>query len=261
MSGQAEFRAALFAPETPAPSGLKSWNGSDVERRFDVYRNNVVVSLVKALRDAYPVCATLVGDEFFGVLARAFVEAHPPRSKMMAQFGGEFPDFLATFAIASGLAYLPGVARLEAARVASYHAADAPVLGVEAFAGVPTDQIGELRAQLHPAVRVVRSSSKVFSIWAAHHGVGVLDGLDPFSPEDAIVRRPGLDVEVLRAPPGVAAALVALGEGATIAEAAEAGLSAAASFDVNTFLGLIVTGGVATSITSLSITLSEETAP
>mgnify|MGYP001390820627 CR=1 FL=1 len=43
------FAAALLDAERAVPSGLVAWNGSDPARRFAIYRNNVVVSLVDAL--------------------------------------------------------------------------------------------------------------------------------------------------------------------------------------------------------------------
>ena len=55
MNGQQAFVAALFDAELPPPTGLTAWNGSDPATRFAVYRNNVVVSLIDALADTYPV--------------------------------------------------------------------------------------------------------------------------------------------------------------------------------------------------------------
>ena len=49
MSTPTAFAAALLDPGLPPPEGLITWNGSDPVRRFAVYRNNVIVSLVDAL--------------------------------------------------------------------------------------------------------------------------------------------------------------------------------------------------------------------
>lgn len=56
---------APLNPELPCPGGLTSWNGSDPELRFAVCRNNVMVSLIDALADTFPVVQALVGEEFF----------------------------------------------------------------------------------------------------------------------------------------------------------------------------------------------------
>ncbi|MBL8587921.1 MAG: putative DNA-binding domain-containing protein, partial [Methylobacteriaceae bacterium] len=108
------FAAALLSPGAPAPPGLTTWNGSDPARRFAVYRNNVVVSLIEALSGAFPVTRELVGEEFFRAMAREFALGHPPRSPVMARFGEELPGFIAAFAPARELPWLADVAALEA---------------------------------------------------------------------------------------------------------------------------------------------------
>ncbi|MEO8121927.1 MAG: DNA-binding domain-containing protein, partial [Rhodoferax sp.] len=72
MNSQTAFANALLNAELPCPSGLKTWNGSDPGTRFAVYRNNVMVSLIDALADTYPVVQELVGEEFFRAMARVF---------------------------------------------------------------------------------------------------------------------------------------------------------------------------------------------
>ena len=87
MSSQSAFAAALLNPDLPCPGGLTTWNGSDPELRFAVYRNNVTVSLIDALADTFPVVQALVGEEFFRAMARVFAQANPPRSRLMAYYG------------------------------------------------------------------------------------------------------------------------------------------------------------------------------
>ena len=94
---QAEFAAALLDAERPVPAGLCAWNGSDPARRFAVYRNNVIVSLVAALADTFPVLRQLVGDEFFDAMAGLYVRAHPPTSPVLAHYGEGLADWLAAF--------------------------------------------------------------------------------------------------------------------------------------------------------------------
>jgi len=126
---QHAFASALLDPARPVPSGLATWNGSDPVARFAVYRNNVVVSLVAALADTFPVVRELVGEEFFTAMARLYVAEQPPLSPVLAHYGDGFADWVVQFEPAAAVPCLADMARLERARVRAYHAADAPVRG------------------------------------------------------------------------------------------------------------------------------------
>ena len=54
-----------------------------------------------------------------------FIARHPPQSPALVEFGGAFALFLAAFEPAGSLSYLTDIARMEWARHAAYHAADA----------------------------------------------------------------------------------------------------------------------------------------
>ena len=53
MSDQSAFAAALMDPTQPAPEGLRDPFGGPAGKRFDVYRNNVAVSLTEALETGF----------------------------------------------------------------------------------------------------------------------------------------------------------------------------------------------------------------
>lgn len=248
MSGARAFAAALLEADAPAPAGLVTWNGSDPAQRFGVYRNNVVVSLIEALRAKFPVVATLVGEDFFRAMARDFARAHPPRSPIMALFGEDFPAFVAGFAPAAQLTYLADVARLEAARLAAYHAADAEALAADAFALVAPDRLAGLRVVFHPAARVLDFVHAAVSIWAAHQGQGDLAAVDPFEPEQALLTRPALEVETRRLAPGEAAMFAALSAGATLGDAAAKAFAARPDFDLTRALATLVASGAAVAL-------------
>lgn len=225
---QLPFAAALLEPDLPVPPGLRAWNGSDPGRRFAVYRNNVIASLVDALAQTFPVVQALVGDEFFRAMAAVFVRQSPPRSPVLLRHGAAFPDFVAGFPPAAPLPWLADVARLELARVEAYHAADAEPLAPEAItrALAAGERIGELCPRPHPSLRLVRSPYPVASIWAAHQGQGALEEVDLASGECALVLRPRLDVVVLPCDEATFAFAEAMQQGRSFAASAEAAASA-----------------------------------
>ena len=185
---QSGFVRALLDPTLPAPPGLATWNGSDPALRFAVYRNNVVVSLVAALADTFPVVRELVGADFFTAMARLYVAEQPPSSPVLAHYGDGFADWVGQFEPAAAVPYLADIARLERARVRAYHAADAPLLGADTIAAQLADpeRLPAARLQLHPSVTVLASPWAVVSLWAAHQGQGRLGDVDPARPEWSI---------------------------------------------------------------------------
>lgn len=236
MSHQTTFAAALLDPALPVPPGLQVWNGSDPAVRFAIHRNNVVASLIDALAATYPVVQALVGVDFFRAMARLYVQAHPPRSRVMAVFGAGLPAFIAAFLPASSVPYLADVARLEFCQVQAYHAADTPAVAPEALQAALADpqQLSTLRLGLHPSLHVVDSPFAVVSLWGAHQGGAPVADVD--QPQTALVLRHGLEVEILSIPAVAGRFIAALQQGDTLLAAA----SADTALDLPTVLALLI---------------------
>ena len=236
------FAAALLDPGLPPPDGLIAWNGSDPARRFAVYRNNGVVSLVDALADTFTVTQELVGEVFFRAMARVFALAAPPRSRLMAFYGEGFPDFIAGFPPAAGVPYLADVARLEYLRVLAYHAGDASPIAADELAAALADPetLPAQRVVLHPSLHVLGSRFAVASLWGAHQGLLALADVVPDQPETALVTRCGLDVEVLRITPADGVFIAALRDGVPLGGAVQV---AGPWFDPTGSLGLLLQKG------------------
>jgi len=252
---EAATRAAVLAG-APVPAGLTARDPAQLARRFAVYRNNVAVSLVEALATRFPVVQRLVGEAFFRATARAFVAEQPPRSPVLTFYGDAFPDFLAAFPPASGLPWLADVARLEAARTHSYHAADADPLEPAALAAVAERDPDSWGLAPHPALRIVPSEHPVVAIWLKNQPGAAPGPLAARGPEIALVSRPRLDVRVALAEPGEGAFLAACMAGASFADAAAAALAAVADFDPGRALARILSLGLAARITDIAGDLS-----
>jgi len=152
---QTAFAHGLLTRETAAAAPfLASGDAIPAVDRLGIYRNTFIGTLIQALRNTYPAVERLVGAEFFEGASTIFVGAHPPRGAYLNDYGGDYGDFLATFAPAASLPYLPDVARLEWAVNLCANAPDAPVLEPGALAEV--SEQGLLRFKAHPAVRLVR---------------------------------------------------------------------------------------------------------
>ena len=61
-------------------------------RRLDVYRNNVVFSLIEALQDLCPVTLGLIGEQAFGFLTKHYVLKKLPKRATLIGYGASFAD-------------------------------------------------------------------------------------------------------------------------------------------------------------------------
>ncbi|MET5013467.1 DNA-binding domain-containing protein, partial [Burkholderia pseudomallei] len=67
------FAPGLTHPSIGAPDDAIAPGHKRVARRYDVYRNNVTVSLIEALASIYPAVQRIVCVEFFRAMARFHV--------------------------------------------------------------------------------------------------------------------------------------------------------------------------------------------
>jgi hypothetical protein len=242
---QNAFACALLDAAHAVPATIRGAARRKADRRFAVYRNNVVAGLVDALAQRFPVVCRLVGDEFFRAMARVYATARPPASPLMMLYGETFPEFIDEFAPAAALPYLGDIARLELARGRAYHAADAAApAGAQIFAGLGGERLGRLRVKLHPSASIVASSHPIVSIWQVNNDPDHAVPIAPWAAEAALVARPYADVEVRRLPPGAAAFLSCLSRHGAMAEAVEAGTAASAEFDLVESLSLLIAANV-----------------
>lgn len=242
MSPQADFASALTDPAQVCPPGLTSWNQSDVAQRFSVYRNNVMASLVAALADTFAVTQELVGPEFFRAMAQVFVQNHPPQTRVLTWSGQNFPDFIAGFAPAASLPYLPDVARLEMLRVRSYHAADAAPVDTATLARALADPaaLEQLTLVLHLSVHVLASPYAAYSLWAAHQGAMAIESVDSMQPEAVLIYRHGFDVLLQAITPAQHRFVQQLQGGVSLAQAVDDAVAVDADFDLPAILALLI---------------------
>src|SRR5262249_52399291 len=148
---QDTFARAIFANQASAPPALESAESAATASRFGIYRNNVLVGLMKALTTKFPVVRKLLWEDSFQRIAREYVTTEPPKSPVLLEYGEGFPDFIRKSGLAAASEYVADVAALEAARVRAYHAADCEPIGREALGTLPPDQLARMRLLLHPS--------------------------------------------------------------------------------------------------------------
>lgn len=243
----AVFAASLLDPGRATPSVVAGPGGKAATKRYNVYRNNVTVSLIDALAATYPAVQRITGVEFFRAMARCHVRATPPTSPLLFEYGRDFPDFIERYEYASPMPWLADTARIECAWLDAYHAADAEALTPAALASIPQQKLADLSFIAHPATRIVRSRFAAVTIVASNRGNGLKGRIDASIPEDALITRPDLDVTLRRLPPGGATLLESLMSGRSLGEATASALEASPDFDIAaTIAGMIEAGAFTT---------------
>jgi hypothetical protein len=244
----ARFATGLTDPICPTPRGVIGPQGKGAVKRYNVYRNNVTVSLIDSLAAIYPAVQRITGTEFFRAMARFHVRATPPTSRLLFEYGGNFPAFIESYEYAQDMPWLADVARIERAWLDAYHAADAPPLTATTLAQAPVDRLGDVIFRVHPATRIVRSTYPAVAIFAMNRADGPVTLLRSSAAEDALVTRPDMDVDVRLLPPGSATFLTSLIDGATLAEAASKALDETSSFDLSAGIAGMIEAGVFTTL-------------
>jgi hypothetical protein len=177
------FSGALTRPDQETPSLVAGPRGKGAIKRYNVYRNNVTVSLIEALAAIYPAVRRITGEEFFRAMARFHLRETPPSSPLLFEYGREFPAFIARYEYAQDLPWLADVARIERAWLGAYHAADVEPMSPSALAAVPAGRPGDLMFTPHPATRIVRSRFAAVTIFAANRSPDPFDRINGGEPE------------------------------------------------------------------------------
>ncbi len=236
------FAGALLDPDIAVPENLAGRDGTAAGRRYSVYRNNVVVSLMGAMRDIFPSLLAIMGDDNFDRVARGFIALHPPQGPVLAEYGDAFAEYLAGYAPLRQSPFLADVARAERAWLKAYHAADAEAASAETLGTLAPDSLLELQLAPHPAMHLICSQYPVFDLFCYRFGKPE-NGVDLSVGQNLLVTRPLLEVQVWSPDDGQSRFLSMLVEGATLGEAAVACLEHDNGFDINSAIALALNSG------------------
>lgn len=240
---QAAFKTAILDPQAAVPAGIVNPDGTPAAKRFDVYRNNVAVSLSDALEAAFPVVRKLVGDAFFRAMAGVYLRKHPPKSPLMMFYGEHMPGFLRRFAPAKSIGYLPDVAAVELAMRHAYHAADTTPVAPQALAEIAPDALMSLRMRIAPATQVIVSDFPIHAIYRANTRQ---DAPKPvMHPEAVLITRHAFDPELHAINAAAAACIAALKSEQSLGQAMA---TTDDTLDLGHVLGLLLAQGAVTEI-------------
>jgi hypothetical protein len=91
---QRGLRDRILSDRAPFADHVAARHGAPAETRLDVYHHAYRAQLVACLRDSFEKTHAWLGDQAFDDAARAHIEAHPPSSWTLGDYGPDFPDTL-----------------------------------------------------------------------------------------------------------------------------------------------------------------------
>ena len=237
---QARIATALVDGDAAALAG-ELVGGAESRQRLAIHQRHYDASLTTALSDKFPACLWLVGAPLVRAAARAYAHAHPPLQPCIAEYGGAFPSFLASFDRARELSYLAAFATLEWEIGRSSIAVDAPPLSWPQLARVGSERLLAGRVTLQPGVRYLRFAWAVDELMELY-----LRGAEP---DRFVLSQLDVRVEVrgargalglTRLDAGTFAFRAALAAGRTIGDAAGEALELDGAFDAGRALRELV---------------------
>jgi hypothetical protein len=255
---QSAFRAAVLDGKSRGLLREIDGNRIGAAGALAIYRNHVRISLTAALRTTFPVVCKLVDERFFAFAAHAYIQAVPPETPCLAEYGASFPGFLASFAPCRGVPYLADVARLEwalnCARIARYGAP----LDHLALAKVAPAELPNLTFGFDPAVRLLASSYPIDRIWLANQEPPQAGAVELAGDSRLQIYRARSEAVFRTLEPASFLFRKALQRRVALGDAAETALAADPMFDLMLELSQMIREGV---ISGFTITEEKETQP
>ena len=243
---QRGFARAMTHGDGAAVVGHLS-GGRDPRARLAIHMRHYATSLAAALCDKFPASAWLVGAEAMREAARAYARLHPPAQPCIAEYGRDFPRFLARHARAARLPCVRSFAELEWAVAQASIAIEALPISWTELAACGAERLIESRLALQPGVHYVRADWRIDELMQTY--------LSGVAPERFVLANAATRIEVRGArgeftlvPLDAAtfAFRTALAAGRTIGEAADTALTLDQAFDPGAALRALVGGELVT---------------
>lgn len=238
---QDAFAQALFAPPAAPRDEVAALAAQPA---FAVYRNTVLKGCIDALVANYPAVVRLTGEDWLREAAAIYAREAPPATPMLLEYGSDFAAFLARFAPAAELPYLPDVARLDRLWTQAHTAPSEDAVEPAAVARLAPEALASAVLHPHAAARWAWfDSGPIYSIWSRNRAIAPSQAALEWKPEGALLVRPHDAVEWLALDEGGCALLDACAEGRTLGDAAGAALAAQPDLDLRSLMSALLDAG------------------
>jgi hypothetical protein len=223
--------------------------GRHPQARLAIHRHHYHASLTRALLDKFPAVFWLAGEHFATAAAQAFVHAHPPAAPCIAEYGADYPAFLASRAGAERLPYLRTFAELEWQLGKVSIAVDRPPLAIESLASIDASELPDHRHTLQPGLRYCAAGWPIDDLIKQYLSGTECERYD-FSETDVHLEIRGArgEFRIERLSQAEFVFRSAIASGTTIGTAAERALDINATFDPGQALLRLISAGLVVAI-------------
>lgn len=139
-------------------TGLLLVGGNSPGKRLAIHRRHYETSLVDALLGKFPGTAWLAGSELVADAARAFTGMNPPSAPCIAEYGADFPLFLASQPATEHILYLYAFAQLEWHLGHVAVAIDEPAATIDTLSRLNRSRLLDVKLAIQPGVRYLKAS-------------------------------------------------------------------------------------------------------
>lgn len=200
-------------------------------QQFAAYRERALQGLQSILQTVYPTAAAVMEAAEFERATRAFLLHSAPRSPDPVLLAEVFGNYLEDYATEAQLPHLPDLATLDYGCFKAEQAIEAAAMNTRIFTDLSPEQLAARRIQLHPACFWMSSPYAIYDLWRCHHTPYFSKPLTLESPQEVVIIRPQLHVEVHRVDLGLVKVLDAIDAGETLNNALMQGSAADPEFN------------------------------
>jgi len=226
--------------------------GVDPTYRLSIHQRHYEASLLRVLRGRFPAVEWLVGGPFMIAATTEFVRRHPPLKPCLAEYGADFPRFLAERQGAEAMPWLGAVGEVEWQVGAVSVAVDEPTIGLDHFAAVGDTPLEALKLRLQPGLACVHAAWPVDELVRLYVSGQAPEQL-AFDPAEVWLEVRGArgDFTINRLDKPTFAFRAAVAEGRPLATAIGAASAVEPTFDPGAALAGLFTDKLVTAITTL----------
>lgn len=245
---QSHLRRAVVARDA---AGVVPYlvGGRDPEKRLAIHQRNYETSLVKALVGKFPATHWLVGTPFLAESAREFIRVRPPSAPCIAEYGEDFPAFLATRPLADRVPYMQCFAELEWHLGHVAIAVDEPASSFDDVSALDPASIPDATVAIQSGVRYLQAPWSIDELMQLFLTEKAPDQFHLAAADVRLeIRGARGEFRISRLDAAEFEFRVAIRSGRAIGRAAELALEADADFDAGRCFAKLMTEGLVTAI-------------